>query len=177
MPDGLEIPMGQPEKDFMTSSPDAFTIPEAEVCSRLGITRDELRSVRGVDGKFWKKAARGSFLWSESGIAEAARQLAQKTPGATPGVTEGIPNGMEKKRFTVARVRTPWVLHVIEPGKKYDARNPVSLWVPKKMALWFRPGMPVAGTERAGSDGRIYDLAGNPDRPDGRRLPRKPGHW
>jgi hypothetical protein len=154
-----------------------FNTPESEASHLLGVPIAEVKKLRQdlSDGVSWKKMASGRTLWSDLGVARAEALLAR---GASL-VLAGPPlPPSEKKALTVARVRTPRVLHVVEEGQTYDPARPVHLWLPKPAGKWFLKGMKVLGRLRGNGTPAIYDYEGNPDHPlGGRRFPRRVGQW
>ena len=157
----------------MNTLPESFTIPEPSVSLRLGVSLAEVKKNRGSQGVGWNRVANGRVMWNEPGVVAFERRLAL---GASNDVAaEKIPAPVIE-RLTVIRARTPRVLHVVRQGKAHDPRDPLSLWLPRPVAHLFWPGMAIAGRLREGNP-RLFDFEGNPDNHNGRKLPRRPGHW
>ena len=149
-----------------------FKVPEEEVARQTGLSLKVLRTMRGQEGDWFKKGAAGRILWSPDGVAALESRLAQKNAAeATPEPK----NAPQADTFTVVRMRTPMVLHVVAEGETYDPLHPRCVWMPKAGAPLFRPGMKLLATHR---QEHLWDFAGNPERPElGRRLPRRAGRW
>ncbi len=162
--------MEQPEKYFMTSDPSPFTISEQAVAQRTGLALDEVRDHR-TEG-WCIPGPRGRWLWSESGVVALELGLSEKN-GALP---EPQPIS-DVETFTVARVRTERVLHVVRPGDTYNPAAPLHVWLPRPRGRMFLPGMSVAAKKRA-HDATVFDYEGNPAALSaGRKFPRRVGVW
>lgn len=157
----------------MTSA--EFHISEFSLASKLGLPLSYVRASRGERGVFWEKTANGRIVWSQAGVDALSAGLAKKTaPAATPGLPPAIPVS-DAETFTVVRIRTPRVLHVVREGALYDPLRPLNVWLPKPVGHLFRPGMKVLAMARSE---HLWDFWGNPAAPEkGRRLPRSFGKW
>jgi hypothetical protein len=160
--------MDNMKKVSNNSSPDdEFSLAETDVSRITGLTADVLREHRKKSalrvGRVW--------LWSPNGVKEMEESISQKK---APPETPVAPTVMI---LTVARVRTPKVLHAVKDGEVYDPAQPRAVVLPQLFGQLFRPGMKVAAKQRVGAT-HVFDYAGHPDHPGNlRQIPRKVGFW
>lgn len=120
---------------------------EALVAQRLGVSRDELRALRKKEkgaglreGAHWSRGENKAIEYTQAGIAEAMRILADAAP--TQDELEGIAAAPQRAVLHIARLVTNrrLVLAVADPA---DVRNPKAalLRVQVKNSKKMRPGM------------------------------------
>lgn len=152
-----------------SSATTEFPFLEEDVARITGLTAAFVKAHRKNGAGCIREAK--VWRWSAAGVEALEMAVGKKNaPSERPE-----PPAVDV--LTVARVRTPRVLHVTRAGEDYDPSLPLALVLPQPFGMFFVAGMKVAARQRPGAE-HVFDYAGNPDKPGNLRTrPRRVGMW